>query len=48
MQENDSCRKVIYVADVQGPEKMNHTCMKTMHAGMMNRGFTTISFIVTY
>jgi hypothetical protein len=33
MQENDSCRKVIYMANVQGPEKVNNTCVKTMRMG---------------
>jgi hypothetical protein len=33
MQENDSWRNVI-------PRKVNDTCVKTMHAGMMDRGFT--------
>jgi hypothetical protein len=28
MWENDSCRKVIYVDDVQGPEKVNDTDVK--------------------
>jgi hypothetical protein len=31
MRENNSCGKVIYMGDVQGPEKVNNTCMKTMH-----------------
>jgi hypothetical protein len=44
MQENDSREKVIYMGDVQGPEKVNNTCMKTKHAGMMDRGFTVIDF----
>jgi hypothetical protein len=43
MQENNSCREVIYKSDVQGPEKVNDTCMKTMYAGMMDRGFTVYS-----
>jgi hypothetical protein len=25
---------------VQGPDKVDDTCMKTMHAVMMDRGFT--------
>jgi hypothetical protein len=29
--ENDSCRKVIYMGDVQRPEKVNDICVKTMH-----------------
>jgi hypothetical protein len=40
MQENNSCGKVIYVGDVQEPVKVNNTCVKTMHGGMMDRGFT--------
>jgi hypothetical protein len=38
MQENDSFGKVIYMSHVQGPEKVNGTHVKTMHAGAMNRG----------
>lgn len=30
MQEIDSCGKVIHTGDVQGSEKGNDTCMKTM------------------
>jgi hypothetical protein len=26
--------------DVHGPDKVNDTCMETMHAGMLDRGFT--------
>jgi hypothetical protein len=33
MRENYSCRKVIYKGDIQRPEKVNDTCMKTIHAG---------------
>jgi hypothetical protein len=40
MWKNVSCGKVIYVGDVQEPEKVNDTCMKTVHAGTMDRGFT--------
>jgi hypothetical protein len=40
MRENDSCGKVIYIGYGQGPEKVNDTCMKNMHAGMIARGFT--------
>jgi hypothetical protein len=40
MQENARCRKVIYIGDGQGPENMKVTCMKTMHTGTMDRGFT--------
>jgi hypothetical protein len=42
MQKNYSCGKVIYIGDVQGQEKVKNTCMETMHAGMMNRGFTVL------
>jgi hypothetical protein len=42
MWENDSCGKVIYLDDVQGPEKVNDTCVKTMHVGMMDSGITVI------
>jgi hypothetical protein len=42
IQENDSYREVIYMGDVQGPEKVNDTCVKTMHAGTMDRGFTLL------
>jgi len=38
------CGKVIYMGDVQGPEKVNNTCVKTMHVGMMGRGFTVYKF----
>jgi hypothetical protein len=30
MQENDSCREDIHVGNIQGPEKVNNTFMKTM------------------
>jgi hypothetical protein len=30
------------MGDVQGPEKENYACVKTVHAGMMNRGSTVI------
>jgi hypothetical protein len=43
MREKDICGEVIYMGDVQGPEKVNDTCVKTMHAGMMDRGFTVYS-----
>jgi hypothetical protein len=42
MQENNSCGKLIYMCDVQGPEKVTDICMKTMHAGTMDRGFTVL------
>jgi hypothetical protein len=28
------------MGDAQGPEKVNDTCMKTMHVGTVDRGFT--------
>jgi hypothetical protein len=40
MWENDSCRKVIYMDNAQGPEQVNNTCMKTMPMGTVYRGFT--------
>jgi acetyl-CoA carboxylase beta subunit len=42
MWKNDSCGKVIYIDDVQGPEKVNNTCVRTMHVGTMERGFTVL------
>jgi hypothetical protein len=42
MQENNSCGEVIYMGEIQGPEKLNDICMKTMCARMMDRGFTLI------
>jgi hypothetical protein len=39
MLRNDCCRKVIYTGNVLGPEKVDNTCMKTMHAGTMDRSF---------
>jgi hypothetical protein len=36
------CGKAIYMGDVQGPEKVNDTCMKTRHTGKMDRSFTVI------
>jgi hypothetical protein len=32
------------MGDVQGPEKVTDTRMKTMHAGIMGRGFTVYLF----
>jgi hypothetical protein len=29
---------------VLGPEKINDTCMKVMHMGMMDRGITVVTF----
>jgi hypothetical protein len=42
MYENSSCRKVIYMGDVQGPEKVNDAWVKTVHARTMDRGFIVI------
>jgi hypothetical protein len=39
-----SCGELIYMDDVWGPEKVNDTCVKTMHAKMMGRGFTVFLF----
>jgi BRCT domain type II-containing protein len=36
----DSCGKVICMGDVQGPAKVNS--VKTMHAGIMDEGFTVM------
>jgi hypothetical protein len=30
----------VYMDDLQGPEKINYTCRKTMHRGPMDRSFT--------
>jgi hypothetical protein len=40
MQENNSCGKIMYMGNVQGPEKVNDSCVKTVHAEMIYRGFT--------
>jgi putative N-acetylmannosamine-6-phosphate epimerase len=46
MRENDSCRKVIYMDDVQGPDKVNNnTCMKAMLVGTTDRGYTVFECI---
>jgi hypothetical protein len=39
IRENDNCGKVIHVDNVQRPEKVNDTCMKTI---TMVRGLTAI------
>jgi hypothetical protein len=41
------------MGDVQGPEKVNDTCVKTLHVGTMDRGFIVLltlrsSFISSY
>jgi hypothetical protein len=38
--ENDSCGKVVYMGDAQGPEKVNNLFVKTMHAGTIDCVFT--------
>jgi hypothetical protein len=43
MQGNDSSGKVIYMSNIQGPEKVNDTCVETLLAGTMDRGFTVVS-----
>jgi hypothetical protein len=43
MQENNSRMEVTYMGDVQEPEKVNNTCVKTGHAEMMDRRFTVFS-----
>jgi hypothetical protein len=35
---------VIYMGHVQPSEKVNGTCMKTMHARKTDRGFTVIQW----
>jgi hypothetical protein len=30
------------MGDVQGPKQVNNTCVKTMHVGMMDRGFIAV------
>jgi hypothetical protein len=47
MQKNYSGRKVIYMEDVQGPEKVNDTWVKTMYMGTMDRGFTVCLPLIT-
>jgi hypothetical protein len=44
MWEGDSCGKVICMGDVQGPEKVNDTCVKAVYAGTMDRGFTLLQY----
>jgi hypothetical protein len=31
---------IVYIDDLQGPEKINDTYRKTMHVGMMDEGST--------
>jgi hypothetical protein len=42
MCENDSSEEVIYIGNIQGPEKVKDTCVKTVHANTMDRGFTVL------
>jgi hypothetical protein len=41
----DSCSKVSYMGDVQEPEKVNDTYVKTMLVGTVDTGFTVLSFL---
>jgi hypothetical protein len=41
--ENDECGKVIYMGDIQGPEKVNDTCVITV-----DRGFIVCHFRILY
>jgi hypothetical protein len=34
------------MGSVQGLEKMNNACMKTVHVGAMDRGFTVLCFLL--
>jgi hypothetical protein len=40
----NSCGKVIYMGDIQGPEKVNDTCMETMRAETMDIGVNVYIF----
>jgi hypothetical protein len=46
VRENNGCRKVTYMCDIQGPEEVNNTFMETMHVGTMDSGFTVFFFFV--
>jgi hypothetical protein len=48
MRENDSSGEVIYMGDVQGPEIVNDTCVKTVHVEMIDRGFTVVPYLTDY
>jgi hypothetical protein len=39
MWEYNSFGEVIYMGNVQGPEKVNDACTKPMYAGTIDRGF---------
>jgi hypothetical protein len=43
---NDNCGKVTYMGNLQGPKKENDTCVKTMHVGTMDRGFTVYNYLL--
>jgi hypothetical protein len=45
---NNECGKAIYVGNVQGPEKVIVSCVKTMHAGTMDRDFTVLMLYSVY
>jgi hypothetical protein len=47
MRKNDSSGKVTTVGEEQGPEKVNDTYLKTLHAGTMARGFTVFVWRAT-
>jgi hypothetical protein len=42
MWENYSYGTAIYMGDVHRPKQVKDTCMKTLHAGTMDRGFTVL------
>jgi hypothetical protein len=46
VRENNSCRKVTYVCDIQGPEEVNNTFMETMRVGTMDSGFTVFFLFI--
>jgi hypothetical protein len=36
------------MGDVQGPQKVNNTCMKTMHAGTIEVSLYFLALLVSY
>jgi hypothetical protein len=38
--------KVIYMGNVEQPKKVNDACVRTMHAGTMDKGFTVNSYCI--
>jgi hypothetical protein len=40
----NSCGNVIYMGDIQGPEKVNDTCMETIRAETMDIGVNVYIF----